>query len=486
VKLRVPDMETSPLSETLPRRRRQPETPPETQTTLPPELEFGVSLDDLRSEGEAIPDPSKRRRIPRAISQSQRPDSMQEVGRSLWARKKGLREQVMAGFRGVIEPVHTPVLYRVGIVVASAFVVILPVLYLALIALAAYGVYWHATQNQVLLSMGAGRSKLLFLMIYAAPLIAGTVTVLFMLKPLFARSVVHSRQISLNRSAEPLLFEFVEKVCDTVHAPYPSRIDVAFDINASASYGSGITSLIRSDLVLTIGLPLVAGTSLQQFAGILAHEFGHFSQGAGMRVTWIVRSVNFWFAKVVYVRDQLDEWLVETSEEMDFRVGWIFWFARLAVFLSRGILWIFMTLSCAASGWLLRQMEFDADRHEARLAGSASFEGTCLRLHWLTYGLNDFLKSRMVRASAGTDTGNPIRDFIQHCSTLNEHDGKRIHRRIQKAKTGWLYTHPADRERIENAARENAPGVFSSKLPAEAVFSSFDRLCLSMILTSRH
>ncbi len=38
-------------------------------------------------------------------------------------------------------------------------------------------------------------------------------------------------------------------------------------------------SLWGNDLVLTIGLPLVAGLSAKEFAGILAHEFGHFTQG---------------------------------------------------------------------------------------------------------------------------------------------------------------------------------------------------------------
>jgi Zn-dependent protease with chaperone function len=36
-------------------------------------------------------------------------------------------------------------------------------------------------------------------------------------------------------------------------------------------------------LVLVIGLPLAAGMSMRQVAGVLAHEFGHFAQGAGMR-----------------------------------------------------------------------------------------------------------------------------------------------------------------------------------------------------------
>ena len=64
-----------------------------------------------------------------------------------------------------------------------------------------------------------------------------------------------------------------------------------------------------------------------------------------MRVSWVIRNVNMWFSRVVYERDEWDDWLVEASEETDFRVGWIFWVARMAVGLSRGILWCFMMIS---------------------------------------------------------------------------------------------------------------------------------------------
>jgi Zn-dependent protease with chaperone function len=67
-------------------------------------------------------------------------------------------------------------------------------------------------------------------------------------------------------------------------------------VNASASFRRGFLSLFSRDLTLTIGLPLVAGLTVRQLGGVLAHEFGHFAQGAGMRLTFVVRSVNAWFA----------------------------------------------------------------------------------------------------------------------------------------------------------------------------------------------
>ena len=38
---------------------------------------------------------------------------------------------------------------------------------------------------------------------------------------------------------------------------------------------------------------------------MLAHELGHFSQSTGMRLTYLMRAINRWFARVVY---ELSRW----------------------------------------------------------------------------------------------------------------------------------------------------------------------------------
>src|SRR6185503_19433346 len=100
--------------------------------------------------------------------------------------------------------------------------------------------------------------------------------------------------IVLDPAREPLLFNFVKRICALVGAPAPCRVDVDCQVNASASLRRALWS---KDLVLTIGMPLASGLNMPQFAGVLAHEFGHFAQGAGMRLTYIIRQINFWFAR---------------------------------------------------------------------------------------------------------------------------------------------------------------------------------------------
>ena len=234
--------------------------------------------------------------------------------------------------------------------------------------------------------METGRGKIVVFGIYIAPIISGVILVLFMIKPLFARPAQQVRTRSLTPQGEPILFAVVARLCELLGSPQPKRIDADYQFNASARFRRGFRSLLGGDLVLTIGVPLAAGLSLRQLVGVLAHEFGHFSQGTGMRLSYIIRSINAWFARVVYERDEWDAWLAETASNVDLRLGWVLLLSMFFVWLSRRILWVLMVIGYLVSGLLLRQMEYDADRYEARVVGSETFEATTKQLR--TFGLS--------------------------------------------------------------------------------------------------
>ena len=69
------------------------------------------------------------------------------------------------------------------------------------------------------------------------------------------------------------------------------------------------------DVVLTIGLPLAAGLTIQEFAGVLAHEFGHFAQGAGMKLTYLIRATSAWFAREGLLPEAIDHALAGDAAE---------------------------------------------------------------------------------------------------------------------------------------------------------------------------
>ena len=374
-----------------------------------------------------------------------------------------------------IRPVKVSILYQLGLVVVAGAMVLLPLIYVGLVGLFGYGVYYHATENVSILSWQmTGRAAVIKFLIYIAPLVIGAILMLFLIKPLFARRVETSDRVSIDHSDAPLLFALIGRICQTVGAPIPSRVDVDCEVNASASFRSGFGSLFGNDVKLTIGLPLVAGLNLREFAGVLAHEFGHFAQGTAMRLSYIVRSINYWFARVVYERDSWDVWLTETSEDSDWRIAIILWLARGGVAVSRGVLWILMMVGNLVSSFMLRQMEYDADQYEVRLAGSAAFIATARHLQHLNASAGSVWEQLRTMWKKEHCLYDNVPELVLHLSRHVPADlQSRLHSEALRRKTGFLDTHPCDADRIRRAEMANEPGVYQRTEPATVLFADF-------------
>lgn len=383
-------------------------------------------------------------------------------------------DDVLSAFEGEMTPVRAGPLYILGLFVVAAAMVVLPLIYVVIICCVAYGVYYHATENVGMLAGSGARGRLL---VFLTPLVVGGILILFMIKPLFARQAKRENTHSLDRSQEPLLFAFVERLCRLVGAPVPRRIDVDCEVNASASFRRGLLSMFGRDLVLTLGLPLVAGMNLRQLTGVLAHEFGHFTQGAAMRLTYIIRSVNFWFARVVYERDSWDERLIQWSQQGESRLRLVLYLSRFFVWLTRRILWALMMVGHAISCWMMRQMEYDADRHEARVAGSEAFEGTMSRVQMLGVAAQGAYASLREMWNEQTLVDNLPVLIASEVGHIPDEVRATVEKTIQQRKTGPLDTHPADQSRIASARQENAPGIFRVEQPATVLFRDFEGAC---------
>ncbi len=198
-------------------------------------------------------------------------------------------EALSQGFQGTVAAVPLRFRFRLGLVLVAIVTVLLPLIYLAVVASAGYGVYFHLTNNLWLLE-GRG-SYLVRGILYAGPAVVGGVLVFFMWKPLLARPAHVQTGVTIERADAPLLFELVERIRGAVRAPAPRALVLDSEVNASASFRRGLTSFARrDDLTLTIGLPLVAGLDIRQLSGVLAHELGHFAQGSSMRLTYLIRT----------------------------------------------------------------------------------------------------------------------------------------------------------------------------------------------------
>lgn len=378
--------------------------------------------------------------------------------------------------------------YQAGLFFVTAGMIVLPVLYLALTAFTCWAVYYFATHH-----FGAiwawpvrGYYGLIFKFIASVtPLLVGGAIAIAMVKPLFARRASHMQPLALDRAIEPRVYELVGRVCQMVGAPTPLRIEVDCDLNASARLNRGFLRFFRNDLILTLGMPLVAGLTERQLAGVIAHEFGHFRQPVGMRLTFLIRRVNHWFARVVYERDGWDDTLESASASAEGWMAFMLGCARAGVAVSRGTLWLFMMAGHGLSGFLLRQMEYDADQWEFYVAGSDRFESTMLRLASLAAVQKEIHRemARTWRRTLQLPDNLPV--LIEYrASKLSDKKRAKAENEVGLEKTGWFDTHPSPADRVKKARQIASPGAVEGEAPAKTLFENFDTI--SRLVTLAH
>lgn len=407
--------------------------------------------------------PSKQKRAPKSRT-PRRSQNANMIPQDPAAFEKWLS----AAFReDTIDPVPVEMSYTLALFVVGVFMIALPAVYIALIGGIVVGTWFSATSAISIGEPVIGIPLAIFL------ILSGLTIVLFMLKPLFSKPPHTNGRRTLSREDEPHVYAFVERICDVVGAPHPTQIEIDGTINAGASIQGGFPGFVGGDIRLLIGMPLVAGLSVQQFAGVLAHEFGHFSQGTGMRMSNLIRAISYWFARVVYERDAWDERLRELSERTGAVGGLILMLTRVGIWLTRRVLWLLMLTGHAVSGFLLRQMEFDADRYKIRVVGCKTLSSTLRRLPVLETAHQGAIGDLQQFYDEGR-----LADDLPQLIALNVEEiptklRKKIREHETEGKTRIFDTHPCTRDRIESANEDGNSGVFHAQGPAEQLFRKF-------------
>jgi Zn-dependent protease with chaperone function len=385
-------------------------------------------------------------------------------------------------FSDTIAPTAISGSYRLGLLAVTIAMILVPLLYLLLIAAVAWFLVWHVTTNTWILS-GSRGAQWRFLG-YLTPAVVGAQLLFFMVKPIFARRVHRAEPVEVLEKEQPVLHALIREICRQVRAPFPARVYVDCQVNASASLNGGAVGVFRRDLDLTIGLPLVTGLSVRQLSGVLAHEFGHFAQGGGMRMTALIRGVNAWLYRVVHERDTWDSTLEEWSQEGDWRVTVPMALARGSVWVSRQGLAGVMMVGHGVSCYMMRQMEFDADSYEVKIAGSEAFARTFVRLRELSAGAR-VAYGQLPQLLEKQAIPGDMPHLVAECSRRLPDEVRVQVQKISDEPTGTFDTHPSDADRVAAAqALATAGALVGGDQPATSLFREFDRL--SATVTRHH
>ena len=195
---------------------------------------------------------------------------------------------------------------------------------------------------------------------------------LFLVKFIFTQlNVEEEGRIQVKENDCPQLFELIRHVAKATKCPMPHKVFLSTEINACVYFNTTFWSMffpVRKNLVLGVGL--FATTSTEEIKGILAHEFGHFSQDS-MKISSVVYTANIVMGNLVYGEDAWDRWVDRWSH-----LGW----SPFSIF---GLLTRFFTVRVRlllqslyryvniAYRELSRQMEYDADSIACKVVGKA-------------------------------------------------------------------------------------------------------------------
>lgn len=388
------------------------------------------------------------------------------------------QQQILAAISSKIDLPPISRGYAIGLFLTAAGVLLLPLLYLSVVALTCGVLFSFVRYSDSLLVQWPPVLKWVTIGMVT---VCAVSFVLALLKPFLARSSAVKRPRALRRDAEPFLYEYVNRLCDALGAQRPTQICVACDLNAGAECRRLWLGLFGNRVMtLHLGLPLIAGLTLRQFTGVVAHELGHFTQRTAMWLESVVRRTTVWFTNAAYERDSIDDWLMKRCSAGGL-VGIACQCVRGMIWISRWVLRALAFAGTIISCLMSREMEFNADRCEVRTVGQRTHAATLWRLRQLTVAHELSFMDVAAFYQEGRLPDDMIALAVANTNFVTSKVKKRLRKMMIEQKTGYFDSHPSDQDRIQAALHDGSPGFdpqgsLSNQLPATVLFSQFDKI----------
>lgn len=300
--------------------------------------------------------------------------------------------------------------------------------------------------------------------------------------PFSSRHATQPSGLSITAAEQPQLFAFLRRLADELGAPLPRGVYLSAGVNAAVRSRPSLRDLLlpsRKDL--EIGLGLVNVLTLAELKAVIAHEFGHFTQGSAVLGRYVYVSTQIAY-RIANRRDALDALLSGLTRRIMFNLWWLFVMA--GAWILRLTLWAIRTLMGEASRILLRsqralslQMELQADL----VAVSATGSDPIVRSLWKLQNADQAWKYACGFGQAELSRGRRIPDLfelqragITHVETLfgnssatgaqpssePEQDSLRLFEARYSPPPQMWATHPANFEREENCKRRYVPSHY--------------------------
>lgn len=312
----------------------------------------------------------------------------------------------------------------------------------------------------------------------------GVLVLIFVVKFIFKKYTIHRPDYyQITPEMEPALFDLINSVAERVKTRKPKNVFLSPEVNASVFYNSSFWSMflpVRKNLV--IGLGLINTITVSELEAILAHEFGHFSQRS-MKIGSYVYNVN----RIIHNMLFDNTGYTELAMKFTYLGGIVTFFVKVAMVIVKSmqeILQFVYGIINSSYTALSREMEFDADRIAASVAGADPLVNSLRRMDLANYSLHQVFQFYQERASVPVQTQNVypqqkiVMDLEATKAKLQIIDGlpqveaehiHRFHKSKLVVKDQWA-SHQDTEDRIEAIEALHAPAVENKTAPAFTLF----------------
>lgn len=327
------------------------------------------------------------------------------------------------------------------------------------------------------------------LMLGAGLMGMGVLIIIFLVKFIFTKTTADNSQlIEISKNEEPELFAFIETIVKEVNTDFPKKVFISSQVNASVFYDSGFWSMfLPVKKNLHIGLGLMNAVTVNEFKGILAHEFGHFSQRS-MKVGSYVYNVNYVLHNMLYDNTGYEKIIGRWANIS----GYFSIFVIGGIKMISGIQWVLgrvynvVNINYMA---LSREMEFHADEVAAHVAGPQALATSLVRLDLANHSLNSVLNFYGDKIA---DNLKPADIFEHHQYVMTfsanqyglhfEHGlpqvtlaTKNMFNKSRLAFEDQWATHPSDNDRIKRLESLNITVQNTDTRPALSLFADKEK-----------
>lgn len=274
------------------------------------------------------------------------------------------------------------------------------------IAIVFFAFWFSAKAIQVTLGFATKHTGTIPVLLLAFVFIFIAVVLFFLLKFIFShKSNDPIGTIEITRQEEPLVFELLDEVSKAVNADFPKKVFVSGNVNAGVFHDSSFWGMLVSPpRNLELGMGLVNVLTVEELKSVLAHEFGHFSQGE-LKVGGYVFQVRRILRDMLNDEEHFDTIMYDsigTDSALGAAVG-------LGVVVVKGFRWVLKQLYFLVEYYhleLSRVLEYHADEVAVRYAGKQAFKNSMAKLPLASATFSEVYTSYLAKARAGVVCDN--------------------------------------------------------------------------------